>query len=157
MNLAAILSKTAKGVEELETRKYKIDQRSRALLIVVNGKSTGAELLKKFEQMGDVTPLLEQLVANGFIAEGPGAASPGAPAPAAAASAGADFKALRAELSQAITAVLGPGGDAITEQIEECKSLEELRAYVGGKRAMLEAALGRKGAQFWAKAAGLIG
>ena len=155
MNLAAILSKTAKGTEELETRKYKIDQRSRALLIVVNGKSTGAELLKKFEQMGDVTPMLEQLLANGFIAEGPGAAGPGAPAPAAAA--GADFKALRAELSQAITAVLGPGGDAITEQIEECKSLEELRAYVGGKRAMLEAALGKKGAQFWAKAASLIG
>lgn len=154
MNLDAILSKTAKGVEELETRKHKIDQRSRALLIVVNGKSTGTELLKKFEQMGDVTPMLEQLLANGFIAEGAGAAGPGAPAPAAA---GVEFKALRAELSQAITAVLGPGGDAIAEQIEECKSLEELRAYVGGKRAMLEAALGKKGAQFWAKAASLIG
>lgn len=155
MNLAAILSKTAKGVEELETRKYKIDQRSRALLIVVNGKSTGAELLKKFEQMGDVTPMLEQLLAGGFIAEGAGAGAPAGAAPAAAG--GADFKALRAELAHAITAVLGPGGDAITEKLEECNSLEELRAYVGGKRAMLEAALGKKGAPFWAKAASLIG
>jgi hypothetical protein len=153
MNLAAILSKTAKGAEELETRKYKLDQRSRALLIVVNGKSTGAELLKKFEQMGDVTPMLEQLLANGFVAEGAGAAA----GPAAAAPSGVDITALRAELSQAITAVLGPGGDAITEQLEECRTLEELRAYIGGKRAMLESALGKKGAQFWAKAASLIG
>lgn len=158
MNLAAILSKTAKGVEELETRKYKIDQRSRALLIVVNGKSTGADLLKKFEQMGNVTPMLEQLLAGGFIVEGAGAgAGAGAPAGPAAAAGGPDFKALRAELAQAITAVLGPAGDAITEKIEECGSLEELRAFVGGKRAMLEAALGKKGAQFWAKAASLIG
>ena len=156
MNLAAILSKTAKGIEELETRKHKIDQRSRALLIVVNGKSTCAELLKKFEQMGDVTPMLEQLLAGGFIAEGAGAGVPAGSSPAAAAG-GPDFKALRAELAHAITAVLGPGGDAITEKLEECNSLEELRAYVGGKRAMLEAALGKKGAPFWAKAASLIG
>lgn len=153
MNPAAILAKTAKGLEEIETRKHKLDQRTRALLIVVNGKATAAELLKKFEQMGDVTPMLEQLLARGFIAEGAGAAA-GAPA---AAPAGPDFKALRAELAQAITAALGPGGDAISGQIEECQSLEALRAYVGGKRAMLEAALGRKGAPFWAKAASLIG
>jgi hypothetical protein len=72
MNLQAVLSKTTKGVEEIETRKHKLDQRSRALLIVVNGKSTAAELMKKFEQMGDVSPVLEKLLANGFVAEGAG-------------------------------------------------------------------------------------
>ncbi len=72
MNLQAVLSKTAKGLEELETRRYKLDQRSRTLLIVVNGKASAAELLKKFESMANATKMLEQLVANGYVAEGPG-------------------------------------------------------------------------------------
>lgn len=150
MNPQAILVKTGKGVEEIETRKHKLDSKLRTLLIVVNGKSTAAELLQNFAQRGDVTPLLERLLAEGFVSEGAGAA-------AAAAEAGAAFEELRAELSQAITAVLGPGGDAISSEIEDCRSLEQLRAYVGGRRAMLEGALGNRGAQFWAKAASLIG
>jgi hypothetical protein len=72
MNLQAVLSKSAKGVEEIETRKYKLDQRSRTLLIVVNGKSTAAVLLKQYEQMKDVAAMLDQLLADGYIAEGPG-------------------------------------------------------------------------------------
>lgn len=152
MNLKAILSKTAKGMEEIETRKHKLDQRSRALLIVVNGKSSAAELLKKFEQMGDVSPMLEQLLANGFVAEGAGAAA----FPAAAAPQG-DFKAARAQLSRAMTDALGPDGDVITEQIEACRTAQDLKNYLDTKRAMLDAALGRKAAPFWAKAKELLG
>jgi len=148
MNPQAVLSKTDKGVEEIETRKHKLESKLRTLLIVVNGKTTAAGLAQNFAQRGDVTPLLERLLAEGFVREG---AAAGAAAP------DAGFEELRAELSQAITAVLGPGGDAISEEIEKCKSLEQLRAYVGGRRAMLEAALGKQGAPFWAKAASLIG
>lgn len=152
MNLQAILAKTAKGTEELETRKYKLDQRTRALLIVVNGKSSVTELLKKFEQMGDVTPMLEKLLADGFIADGAGAA----PAAAAAAPAG-DHKAARAQLAHEVTEALGPDGDTISEQIEKCGSMQDLKNYVDTKRAMLEAVLGKKGAPFWAKAKELLG
>ncbi len=153
MNLKAILSKTAKGLEEIETRRHKLDQRSRALLIVVNGKSSAAELLKKFEQMGDVSPMLEQLLADGFIAQGAGAAA----SPAAAVPPQADFKAVRAQLSRAMTDALGPDGDVITEQIEACRTAQDLKNYLDTKRAMLEAALGRKSAPFWAKAKELLG
>ncbi len=155
MNLQAVLSKTAKGVEEFETRKYKLDQRSRALLIVVNGKSTAGELLKKFEAMADATKLLEQLLANGFIEEG--GAAPAAAAAAPAAPAAGDFKAVRARLSRAMTDILGPAGDSITEQIEACASAQDLKNYLDTKRAMLEAALGRKAAPFWALAKELLG
>lgn len=155
MNLQAVLSKTAKGVEEFETRKYKLDQRSRALLIVVNGKSTAGELLKKFEAMADATKLLEQLLANGFIEEG--GAAPAAAAAVPAAPAAGDFKSVRARLSRAMTDILGPAGDSITEQLEACASAQDLKNFLDTKRAMLDAALGRKAAPFWALAKELLG
>lgn len=75
MNLQAVLQKTEKGMDEMETRRHKLEQKLRTILIVVNGKATGAELVQKFEPIGDVTPLLEQLLAGGFIREAPGRAS----------------------------------------------------------------------------------
>lgn len=143
MNLQSVLKKTAKGIEEIETRQHKLEQKLRTLLIVVNGKVTGAELAKQFEQIGDVRPGLEQLLAGGFIE-------------AAAQDAG-NFKEARVALSQAITDALGPGGDAITLQLEACKTFDELRAFVEARRAMLEGALGARGASFFAKAKALLG
>jgi hypothetical protein len=153
MDLKAILSKTAKGIEELETRKYRLEQRKRAVLIVVNGRASAAELMQKFEPMGDISPLLEQLLADGFVAAG------GAATPAAAASAADrdDFPAVRAQLVRAITDALGPGGDAIAEKLEECGSRQALKNYLDTRRAMLEVALGKKGAAFWAQAKQLLG
>ena len=40
MDPKSVLSKTSKGREEIETRKHKLDQRMRMLLITVNGKHT---------------------------------------------------------------------------------------------------------------------
>lgn len=150
MNLDAVLSKTAKGVEEIETRKYQLDQRTRALLIVVNGKSTVFELVEKFEHIGDITPKLERLLADGFIGEARAAAS----APAAPAAA---FLQARAQLAKAMLDAIGPAGDSITEKIEACGSAQELKNYLDTKRSMLEAVLGRRGEPFWKKAKEQLG
>jgi hypothetical protein len=149
MNLNAVLSKTAKGAEEIATRKYKLAQRLRTLLIVVNGKAPVSELVAKFESIGDVTPMLEQLVADGFIAEAR-AAAPAAPA-------GGDFPAARAQLARAMLDALGPDGDSITEKLEACQSAQELKNYIDTKRAMLESALGRRGEKFWKLSKDLLG
>jgi hypothetical protein len=153
MDLKAILSKTAKGLEELETRKYRLEQRKRAVLIAVTGKARAAELRQKFAAIGDISPLLEQLLADGFVAAA-GAAAPAAAAPAAAKD---DFPAVRAQLVRAITDALGPGGDAIAEKLEECGSRQALKNFLDTRRAMLEVALGKKGAAFWAHAKQLLG
>lgn len=145
MNLQAVLTKTGKGVEEIETRKHRLEQKLRTLLIVVNGKVTGADLVKQFEQIGNVRPGLERLLAGGFIAP----ASPGMSA--------AEFRDIRVELSHALTDVLGPAGDAITLQLEACKNLDELRAFVESRRPSLEGALGPRAARFFAKAKALLG
>jgi hypothetical protein len=145
MNLQAVLHKTEKGVEEIKTRTQGLDQRLRALLIVVNGKATGADLVKQFERIGNVQPMLERLVADGFLREA------AAPAPA-----GAEFKEIRLRLSHALTEAMGPAGDAIALQLEECKSMEALRAFVVEKGPALEGALGPRIAKFFALAKSVL-
>jgi hypothetical protein len=142
MNLQSILQKTEKGVAEVQTRQHKLEQKLRTLLIVVNGKATAAELVKQFEQIGDVAPMLEQLLAAGFIE---------AVAPAA------DFREIRIRLAQALTDALGPAGDPIVMRLEACKSPDEARAFIASQRDMLEKVVGPRGAAFLAKAKELLG
>lgn len=142
MNLESVLKKTAKGVEEIETRRHRLEQKLRTLLIVVNGKATGADLVKQFEQIGDIRPMLEQLLADGFIE----AAQPAA-----------DFKEIRVQLAQALTDALGPAGDPIVMQLEACRTADEARAFVESRRPMLEKAVGPRGPAFLAKAKALLG
>jgi len=146
MNLQAVLQKTEKGVAEVQTRQHKLEQKLRNLLIVVNGKATAAELVKQFEQIGDVAPLLELLLAGEFIREAQGAAA-----------AGGEFKEIRIQLSQLLTDALGPPGDAIVMQFEQCKSADEARAFVDSHRPILERVVGPRGAAFLAKAKALLG
>lgn len=146
MNLQAVLQKTEKGVAEVQTRQHKLEQKLRNLLIVVNGKATAGELVKQFEQIGDVTPQLEQLLAGEFIREAPGAAA-----------AGGEFKEIRLQLSQLLTDALGPPGDAIVMKFEACKSADEARAFVDSHRPILERVVGPRGAAFLAKAKALLG
>ena len=149
MNLNAVLVKTPKGQEEVDTRKYKLDMRARALLIMVNGKSTAAEIQQKFGQMGDVSAKLEQLVSGGFVAEAAGATTAGQKS--------GGFESARAQIAKAMTDALGPSGEAITEKLEVCESAQELRDFLDTRRAMLDSVLGRKRDAFWSRVKELLG
>jgi hypothetical protein len=139
MDPNSVLSKTQKGAQEIETRANKLEHRLRALLIVVNGKSTAGEVAAKFGKVADVLPMLQQLVAQGFVA----------------ASAGAEeLKRAQLELCTYLLNALGPDADAITAKVERCKSMDELRQFLGAQREGLDRWLGEsKRAQFWARAA----
>jgi hypothetical protein len=67
MNPESVLEKTTKGVEEIETRKHKLDPKLRPLLISVNGKLKAGELAAQFAQIGDAEPLLDELLKQGFV------------------------------------------------------------------------------------------
>jgi hypothetical protein len=67
MNPESVLEKTTKGVEEIETRKHKLDPKLRPILISVNGKLTAGELATQFAQLGDAAPLLDELLKQGFV------------------------------------------------------------------------------------------
>jgi hypothetical protein len=143
MDPQSVPSKTAKGREEIETRQHKLDQRLRMLLITVNGKLTAAELVAQFSKAGDVAPLLDQLLSDGFIAQ------PLDPA--------ARLQQAKKQLVTEIAEALGPDGDGIAMKIEAAKTLDDLRSYLESRRAMLDSALGKaRGPTFWAKVKSLI-
>ena len=109
----------------------------------MNGNPTGADLVRQFERVGNVQPMLERLIADGFVRE--------APVPASL-----DFKEVRLQLSHALTNAMGPAGEAIALQLEGCKSMDALRAFVEKKRPELEGALGPRIAKFFALAKSLF-
>jgi hypothetical protein len=144
MDLNTVLLKTAKGREEVDTRKYKLDQRTRSVLITINGKLTMRELAKQFAQMSDIQAVLEKLVQEEFVQEQLDPA--------------ARLQQARAELGALIVAAMGPAADNIALKVEAAKTLEELRAYLESRREMFDGAMSKdKAAVFWAKVAALTG
>ncbi|MES2103253.1 MAG: hypothetical protein V4634_04480 [Pseudomonadota bacterium] len=74
-----IYDKTDKGREEIATRKYQLASRIRTLLVMVDGKQTEDDLLKKVAGLGLSQQNIDELIEQQFIAV---AASAPAPAPA---------------------------------------------------------------------------
>jgi hypothetical protein len=143
MDQGTVLWKTAKGREEVETRKYKLEQRVRTVLITVNGKATVAQLKDQLG-MADLEAVLERLLREEFVQR---ALDPAA-----------RLQQARAEVARLISVALGPAGDDIAIKVEGAKTLEDLRAYLESRRALLDGALGKdKAAAFWARVAALTG
>lgn len=63
-----IYDKTDKGREELSTRKYQLAPRSRSLLVLIDGKQTAADLLKKIAGLGLNQQSIQDLLDQEFIA-----------------------------------------------------------------------------------------
>jgi len=153
MNPESVLEKTTKGLEEIETRKHKLDAKLRPLLISINGKDKASELAGKFAVLGDVNALLDDLLAQGFVK-----AAAGGPPPTAAGNDPAKLKRAITEASRFLSESLGPGADPLNVKIEAAKSLDELNTYLDSRRDALDTALGKtKAAQFWQKIGPLLG
>lgn len=65
-------TKTPKGMEEIANRTYQLSGSLRQVLIMVDGRSTIAQLAKKLVGFGPVEALLVELELEGFIAPGLG-------------------------------------------------------------------------------------
>ena len=131
MDQNVILAKTEKGSSEIGTRQYKLNPRLRAILIVIDGKTTFGELLTKFKQIEGVENDINELKRKRFI------------------KAVADFKKQRKAISRTLTDLLGPNADYLTMQIEDCKAADELGSLIEDKRQMLKSSLGARGNIFW--------
>jgi hypothetical protein len=131
MDQNVILAKTEKGSSEISTRQYKLNPRLRAILIVVDGKTTFGSLLSKFNQIDNVENDINALIGQRFI------------------KAIADFKKQRMAISRTLTDLLGPNADHLTMQIEDCKAVDELVNLINEKRQMLKSSLGARGTIFW--------
>lgn len=139
MNQQTLFTKTEKGVEEIETRKYKLDHRMRALLLVINGSNTVGTLMRDFARFGDVPAMLKQLQRDGFIkSEAP-------------------VDEVRRDVASTIYEALGPDSNRITQEVENCKSLGELKRYVAARRELFEKLLDKPRADLlWNKLTALL-
>jgi len=67
MDISTILKKTEKGIDEINTRKYKLDSSLRRILILVDGKSDVAKILEKGKGLPAISESLAELERNGYI------------------------------------------------------------------------------------------
>lgn len=80
--MSALLTKSAKGLAELASKDYRLDLRSRQVLILADGLCT----LVRMQQLRpnlDVQTIAAKLVAEGYLNGGPPSIAPRIPPPAA--------------------------------------------------------------------------
>lgn len=65
--------KSAKGLEEIASRTYRLSPRLRSMLILIDGRRSFTELSKLTSAIGEPFELLSQLLDNGFIEADPAA------------------------------------------------------------------------------------
>ncbi|MFZ6639097.1 hypothetical protein ACO0LL_05105 [Undibacterium sp. TC4M20W] len=66
---ASIYDKTEKGREEITTRKYQLASRLRTLLVMIDGKQSAADIMKKVAALGLTEQNLQELLEQEFIIE----------------------------------------------------------------------------------------
>ncbi|MCK9380685.1 MAG: hypothetical protein M0P95_06395 [Sulfuritalea sp.] len=160
MSGEGIYHKTEKARTEIATRANKLGLRERAMLIMVDDKTSRSGLLLKNPHPTS-EGILNTLLADGYI-EIVGGNQPVAEATPAAAAAPASPVANQppVEVSlvsasrfacRALVTVLGPGADDLTSLVEKCKDLDELTARLEKCRMVIQGMAGKKKAdEFWA-------
>lgn len=154
----SVFDKTEKGREEIATRKHHLAPRLRTLLVLVDGKQSKEELLKKVAGIGLGEEGIEELMNNGFI-EIPAASQSAAMTEAAlqpekppvAASAPADailpegenqFQAIYHFYTETIKSTIGLRGYGLQLKVEKAATVDDFRAL---RQPYLEAVLKAKG------------
>ncbi|WP_199028403.1 hypothetical protein [Ralstonia sp. ASV6] len=67
MDLSHILSRTERGTQELQTRSGHVTHRQRAILLLVNGERSAAEILAQLSSAGPDMEDLMRLAADGYV------------------------------------------------------------------------------------------
>jgi hypothetical protein len=153
MDLNAVYKKTQKGQEEM-ARRTVLGMRERTLLVMVDGKTAAADLLARAQHMPDPQGLLAKLIDGGFIAAEALAAPPAAAAaPTQSAQSPQDQRIMQNTMRYAehfLDQVLGPDADMLSEAIDRCKTIPELRARLEKTRDVI-GGMGkkRKAEEFW--------
>lgn len=154
-----IFDKTEKGREEISTRKYHLAPRLRTLLVLVDGKQSKDDLLKKVTGIGLNAESIDELLNNGFIQTVDVAVTVTAPivetatkeALVQATNTSASnilpdgqnqFQAVYQFYTETIKSTIGLRGYALQLKVEKASSIEELREL---RKPYLEAVLKAKG------------
>ena len=139
-NINAILKKTEKGTNALKLRDPLLTQKSRILLILIDGKKTIGELAPLLTAGSDTHEKFNELLQAGFIAEvlqqevvtqqlETNNASPAIQKTEITNSTKNLQVAIRSAVRM-LTDILGPNSDALCIQLEKCKNNDEYNAKI---------------------------
>jgi len=133
----SIYDKTAKGREEIATRRDGLAPRLRSLLVLIDGRRTEEELLRNVAGLGLAIAAVHELLAGEYIvlstsyasmAEAP--AEPPAPEPEPeppAATQVRQFQSVYQFYNQTIKSTIGLRGFTLQLKVEKASSVDELR------------------------------
>jgi hypothetical protein len=166
MKPASYYARTEKGAAEVAQRSQAIPARARSLLLMIDGKSTGAQLLEKLAAFPNSGELLQLLETEGYIGpvDGGGAvvsAPAAAPAPTASVIAtppvaspgtgsGSGIGAAKRFMIRSLHEIFGPDADSLTGKVDLAQTPEDLRKLAEKHRELM-ASMGsrRKADAYW--------
>ncbi|AJW45329.1 MULTISPECIES: hypothetical protein [Ralstonia] len=141
-----IYQKTEKGQDEIRTRANRLDQRHRAVLLMVNGEKTCDDILLQLQPLGMTQAVFDELEQGGYIRihVGSPVAAKAAPAPTPVVAAPGDqgvegYQRLYRFYTETISRYLGLRGYLLEMKVEKAGSISELIAL----RETLKAALAK--------------
>ncbi|WP_373990272.1 hypothetical protein [Duganella sp. BuS-21] len=132
----SIYDKTAKGREEIATRKFQLASRLRALLVLVDGHRAEEELLRNVAGLGLTASALQELLEQGYILLAASYASLPeqeagpeitVPAPTPQADQVQQFRSVYDFYNKTIKSTMGLRGFPLQMKVEKAASVDELR------------------------------
>ena len=126
MDPGTVLRKTTKGLDEMANRTFRLAQRARGVLIVVDGKLSRAAVLQRTVDPAGSEQLVDELIRDGFIEPVEAPDGPAAHGVRGAGSSTPDLAALRRKAASAVIDALGPDGESLALQIERCRTEDGL-------------------------------
>ena len=146
MQVNDVPMKTIAGQREIGQRAHKLSPRSRALLIMIHGDQTVAELSHSMRSLGQAGPILQELSELGLIVVQP----VGSQVPSVGDAAANDVVPVEQQakqlLNESAVAALGLLGGLsafrFTLKLERCYSAEELRGIIPEYRRVVTKAKG---------------
>ncbi|NJD25130.1 MAG: hypothetical protein FIB06_06965 [Betaproteobacteria bacterium] len=157
MNPNSIYARTEKGTAEVAQRSQAIPNKARSLLLMIDGKASGAQLLDKFAAFPNSAELLQILEDGGYIAAVAGAPAAAAiprpaaaAAPVAAAPAGDSLATVRRFMNQTLREIFGPDADELSLKVDKAASEADLRTLAEKHRDLIASVGGRRKAEaYW--------
>lgn len=134
MDGKTVFVKTAKGVEEMEQRTYRLPLKTRQVLIMADGKRD-LTTLSGMVAVPDVEFILEQLVEGGFLSSSATsiqtvvaiAATSNPPESEPSTDSDDKVQAARSFIINTTQSIVGVFGSGLIEQARKAKTLDELR------------------------------
>jgi hypothetical protein len=129
----SIYDKTAKGREEIATRKFQLASRLRALLVLVDGHRAEDEVLRNVAGLGLTSSALQELLDQGYILLAASYASLPEPEPevtappAPVADQVQQFRSVYDFYNKTIKSTMGLRGFPLQMKVEKAASVDELR------------------------------